>query len=176
LVREQLSDDVGVDVDLVVVHLHARSVDGSPALSTSGAAATRGHACQPLQGILRWTFAGGGPVAELTVIKWRDIPMQIVVRDDSGGSARRLLPDRFQEAVDAAAMVAGLIGSDDYTEQMMMDRSQVGEDLEAEATAAEQAVLNEWSEDQLKVAIRAGGYQGGEDVAGSGDAVRPSQD
>jgi len=115
-------------------------------------------------------------VAELTVIKWRDIPMQIVVRDDSGGSARRLLPDRFQEAVDAAAMVAGLIGSDDYTEQMKMDRSQVGDDLEAEATAAEQAVLNEWSEDQLKVAIRAGGYQDGEDVAGTGDAVRPSQD
>ena len=57
-------------------------------------------------------------MAELTVIKWRDIPMQIVVRDDAGGSARRLLPEKFQEAVDAAAMVAGLIGSDDYTEQM----------------------------------------------------------
>jgi hypothetical protein len=115
-------------------------------------------------------------VAELTVIKWRDIPMQIVVRDDAGGSARRLLPERFQEAVDAAAMVAGLIGSDDYTEQMTMDRSQVGDDLEAEASAAEQAVLDEWSEDQLKVAIRAGGYQAGEDVAGQSDAVRPSQD
>lgn len=115
-------------------------------------------------------------MADLTVIKWRDIPMQIVVRDDAGGSARRLLPDRFQEAVDAAAMVAGLIGSDDYTEQMMMDRSQVGDDLEAEATAAEQAVLAEWSEDQLKVAIRAGGYQGGDDVAGQTDAVRPSED
>jgi len=115
-------------------------------------------------------------VAELTVIKWRDIPMQIVVRDDAGGSARRLLPERFQEAVDAAAMVAGLIGSDDYTEQMSMDRSQVGDDLEAEASKAEDSVLAEWTEDQLKVAIRAGGYQGGEDVAGQSDAVRPSQD
>ena len=115
-------------------------------------------------------------MAELTVIKWRDIQMQIVVRDEAGGSARRLLPDRFQEAVDAAAMVAGLIGSDDYTEQMTMDRSQVGDDLEAEATAAERAVLDEWSEDQLKVAIRAGGYQGGDDVAGQSDAIRPSQD
>ncbi|HJX08524.1 MAG TPA: virulence factor [Actinomycetota bacterium] len=115
-------------------------------------------------------------MADLTVIKWRDIPMQIVVRDDAGGSARRLLPDRFQEAVDAAAMVAGLIGSDDYTEQMMMDRTQVGDDLEAEATVAEQAVLADWSEDQLKVAIRAGGYRGGEDVAGQTDAVRPSSE
>ena len=104
-------------------------------------------------------------------------PVEVaIVRDDAGGSARRLLPDRFQEAVDAAAMVAGLIGSDDYTEQMAMDRSQVGDDLEAEAAAAEQAVLDEWSEDQLKVAIRAGGYQGGDDVAGESDAIRPSQD
>ncbi len=115
-------------------------------------------------------------MAELTVIKWRDIPMQIVVRDDAGGSARRLLPERFQEAVDAAAMVAGLIGSDDYTEQMAMDRSAVGEDLEAEASAAEEAVLAEWTEDALKQAIRAGGYKGGEDVAGEVEAIRPSAD
>ena len=113
-------------------------------------------------------------MAELTVITWRDIPMQIVVRDDAGGSARRLLPERFQEAVDAAAMVAGLIGSDDYTEQMMMNRSPVGDDLEAEATAAEEAVLAEWTDDVLKVAIRAGGYRGGADVAGQGEAVRPA--
>ena len=115
-------------------------------------------------------------MAELTLIKWRDIPMQVVVRDDAGGSARRLLPDRFQEAVDAAAMVAGIIGSDDYTEQMQMDRRQVGDDLEAEAQAAEDAVLAEWTEDALKVAIRAGGYHGGPDVAGGSNAVRPSPD
>jgi hypothetical protein len=115
-------------------------------------------------------------MAELTVIRWREIPMQIVVRDEAGGSARRLLPERFQEAVDAAAMVAGLIGSDDYTEQMMMDRSAVGDDLEAEATAAEEAVLAEWTEDVLKQAIRAGGYKGGEDVAGTTQVVRPSSE
>ena len=115
-------------------------------------------------------------MAELTVITWRDIPMQIVVRDDDGGSARRLLPDRFQEAVDAAAMVAGLIGSDDYTEQMQMDRSTVGDDLEAEATAAEEAILTAWDDETLKTAIRSGGYKGGEDVAGQAEAVRPSGD
>jgi hypothetical protein len=115
-------------------------------------------------------------VAELTVIRWRDIPMQIVVRDDAGGSARRLLPERFQEAVDAAAMVAGLIGSDDYTEQMAMDRSAVGDDLETEASAAEEALLGEWDDEALKIAIRAGGYRGGEDVAGAAEAVRPSKE
>ena len=115
-------------------------------------------------------------MAELTVITWRDIPMQIVVRDDAGGSARRLLPERFQEAVDAAAMVAGLIGSDDYTEQMTMNRSPVGDDLEAEAQAAEDAVLAAWDDEALKVAIRAGGYRGGADVSGQGEAVRPTSE
>lgn len=106
--------------------------------------------------------------AELTVIRWRDIPMQIVVRSGDG-SARRLLPDRFQEAVDAAAMVAGLIGSDDYTEQMAMDRRPCGDDLEAEAQAEADRLEAEWTEEVVRVAIRAGGVRGG-----PGGAVRPS--
>ena len=61
-------------------------------------------------------------MAELTVIRWRDIPMQVVARASNGTSVRALLSERFQEAVDAAAMVAGLIGSDEYTAQMAMDR------------------------------------------------------
>jgi len=113
-------------------------------------------------------------VAELTIITWRDIPMQIVVRDDAGASARRLLPEKFQEAVDAAAMVAGLIGSDDYTEQMVMDRRPCGDDLEAEVQAEADRLEAAWTEDVMKVAIRAGGVEGGADVAGAVQAVRPS--
>ena len=115
-------------------------------------------------------------MAELTLIRWRDIPMQIVVRGDGGAAARRLLDDRFQEAVDAAAMVAGLIGSDDYTEQMVMDRREVDDDLEAAADAEVARIEAEWTDEVMKTAIRAGGYQGGEDVAGQTDAVRPSPD
>jgi cvfA/B/C family virulence factor len=114
--------------------------------------------------------------AELTVIRWRDIPMQLVARDDAGGSARRLLPDRFQEAVDAAAMVGGLIGSDDYTEQMVMERRPCGDDLDAEVQRAADAIEAEWTDEVLRAAIRSGGIQGGEDVAASSDAVRPAKD
>ena len=112
-------------------------------------------------------------MAELTVITWRDIPMQIVVRADDGSSARRLLPERFQEGVDAAAMVAGLIGSDDYTEQMQMHRRECGDDLEAEAQSEVDSIETEWTDDVLRHAIRAGGIKGGDDVSGS-EAVRPS--
>jgi hypothetical protein len=115
-------------------------------------------------------------MAELTVIRWRDIPMQLVARADDGTSARRLLPERFQEAVDAAAMVAGLIGSDDYTEQMRMERSPCSADLEGEVQAAQAALEEEWTDEMLRAAIRAGGIQGGPDVSGETQAVRPSSE
>lgn len=103
-------------------------------------------------------------MAQLTVIRWRDIPMQIVARGDGDAAARALLPDRFQEAVDAAAMVAGLIGSDDYTAQMRMDRRPCGDDLEDEAAQELAALETEWTEEILRDAIRSGGVQGGEPV------------
>jgi hypothetical protein len=97
--------------------------------------------------------------AELTVIHWRDIPMQLVARAPDGASARALLTDRFQEAVDASAMVAGLIGSDDYTAQMRMDKRACGDDLDAEVEVARAALEAEWTDDVLRAAIRAGGYR-----------------
>ena len=101
---------------------------------------------------------------ELTVIRWRDIPMQVVARGGRGHSARALLSDRFQEAVDAAAMVDGLIGSDEYTEQMRMDRRGCGDDLDAEVEAAAAELEADWTEEVLRATIRAGGIRGGDPV------------
>ena len=48
----------------------------------------------------------GGAVASLTIIYWRDIPSQVIVK--SGRStAKRELSERFIRAIDAAAMHAG---------------------------------------------------------------------
>jgi hypothetical protein len=98
-------------------------------------------------------------MGELTVISWRDIPMQIVARGAEGATARALLTDRFQEAVDASAMVAGLIGSDEYTDQMQMDKRGCADDLEAEVESARVAIEAEWTDEVLRAAIRAGGYR-----------------
>ena len=97
--------------------------------------------------------------AELTVIHWRDIPMQLVARAADGTTARALLSERFQESVDAAAMVAGLIGSDDYTSQMRMDKRPCGDDLDAEVEAVRTALEAEWTDEILRASIRAGGYR-----------------
>ena len=97
-------------------------------------------------------------MAELTVIRWRDIPMQVLARASDGTSARALLSDRFQEAVDAAAMVAGLIGSDDYTAQMAMDRREINDDaVQREVDAEVSRIEAEWSDDLLRSVIRTGG-------------------
>ena len=97
--------------------------------------------------------------AELTIIHWRDIPMQLVARGPEGATARALLTERFQEAVDASAMVAGLIGSDEYTDQMRMDKRTCGDDLDAEVESARAALEAEWTDEVLRAAIRAGGYR-----------------
>jgi len=52
-------------------------------------------------------------VPELTVIWWRDIPAQVTAKEGRARAARELAP-RFQEAIDSAAMRAGLIGTDAY--------------------------------------------------------------
>ena len=53
--------------------------------------------------------------AELTVIYWRDIPAQVNAADGAA-IARVQLPERFQQAIDAAAMQAGLVDADAYLE------------------------------------------------------------
>jgi len=52
----------------------------------------------------------------LSVIWWRDIPTQVVAQHGRD-TIRARLPDRFLQAVDRAAMRAGLTGSDGYLEQ-----------------------------------------------------------
>jgi len=54
-------------------------------------------------------------MASYQVLYWYDIPVQVRARDENR-RANRLLPDRFQFAVDQAAMEANLTGSDTYTD------------------------------------------------------------
>lgn len=54
-------------------------------------------------------------MASFQVLYWHDIPLQ--VRSRAGRERANVsLPSRFQDAVDAAAMLAGLTGDDAYTD------------------------------------------------------------
>ena len=50
-----------------------------------------------------------------TIIYWRDIPSQVVVKQGRN-SAKVQLSERFMEAIDKAAMRAGRQGSKEYLE------------------------------------------------------------
>ena len=55
-------------------------------------------------------------MADVTVVYWRDIPAQVIV--GRGRKAAKLpLPERFEQAIDRAAMTSGLAGTDDYLAQ-----------------------------------------------------------
>ena len=54
-------------------------------------------------------------MASVQILYWKDIPVQVRARDKNG-RASLPMPDRFQIAIDQAAMLAGLTGSDAYTE------------------------------------------------------------
>lgn len=75
-------------------------------------------------------------MASLTVLYWRDIPSQVIVKVGRR-NARRELSERFIRAIDAAAMRAGASGADAYlADWRRADAVECGDDLEAEAQAA----------------------------------------
>jgi cvfA/B/C family virulence factor len=97
-------------------------------------------------------------VGTLTVIYWRDIPAQVTAKGEAG-AARVQLTDRFQKAIDAAAMKAGLVDSDAYLDEWRQEKRECGEDVEAEA-AAEAARLEEaFDRETLLAFTRAGGVR-----------------
>jgi hypothetical protein len=98
----------------------------------------------------------------LTVIYWRDIPAQVTATV-GGRSARAQLADRFQEAIDEAAMEAGLAASDDYLNEWRRDTRPCGSDLESETAAEADRLEAFYSPEVLQALVRSGG------VASPGD-------
>ena len=52
-------------------------------------------------------------MAHYQVMYWQDIPAQVKAEDETGVQ-KAMLPSRFSEAIDAAAMAAGSTDSDAY--------------------------------------------------------------
>ena len=99
-------------------------------------------------------------MAELTVIRWRDIPAQVTAKEGRT-TARRQLPDRFQEAIDEAALRAGLFGSDEYLAEWRRDSNPCGDDLEAAVEEEAARIDAAYPADLLERLARAGGRHEG---------------
>jgi len=98
-------------------------------------------------------------VPELTVIRWRDIPAQ-VTSGTGRGATRAKLSERFQEAIDAAAMRAGLFGTDEYLSEWRRETMTCGDDLEAEVAAEAARLDAAYTGDVLERLVRNGGREG----------------
>lgn len=99
-------------------------------------------------------------MADRVVVYWRDIPAQVIVKAGRR-TARRQLTERFEQAIDRAAMRAGLTGTDAYLEQWRRaEPVSCGDDLEAEADAAAAALEAEHTVERLRELVARGGNAG----------------
>ena len=97
-------------------------------------------------------------MATYQIIYWRDIPAQVKVKGQ-GRPLSRQLPERFERAIDRAAMYAGAIGSDDYLAEW---RKGDWQEQEGEAEALLDSLVAEietsYPEERLRRLARKGGY------------------
>jgi hypothetical protein len=98
-------------------------------------------------------------MAQLTVVYWRDIPAQVIVKKGRE-SAKKQLDERFEKAIDRAAMRAKLRDTDSYlAEWRRAAPVEVSDDLEAEAAKAQAEIEAAFPEETLKVFVENGGLK-----------------
>jgi hypothetical protein len=95
----------------------------------------------------------------LTIISWRDIPAQVIAK--RGREAAKVqLSQRFQEAVDRAAMRAGKGSSDAYlADWKRSEPVPCGDDLQAEAAAEAGRLEARYTDADLERLIRSKGLE-----------------
>lgn len=97
-------------------------------------------------------------MASLTILYWRDIPAQVIAKAGRK-TAKRQLPERFEQAIDRAAMRAKLTGTDAYLEQWRKSEPQpCADDLEAAADEAFEELERTFTTDWLRAHVANDGF------------------
>lgn len=93
------------------------------------------------------------------VIYWRDIPAQVRVRDDQGQVSRPLAP-HFQQAIDDAAMRAGLTGTDAYlNEWRTSDWQSIDGDPKSAASSVVEELEANYTQERLEALVQNDGHE-----------------
>ena len=95
-------------------------------------------------------------MAKLISIYWRDIPSQVIAKKGRT-SAKVQLSERFQVAIDKAAMRAGKQGSAEYLDDWRRSYSDCGDNLDKEASEAAEKYEIEYSDDRLTLLAKEKG-------------------
>jgi hypothetical protein len=101
-------------------------------------------------------------MAQVTIVYWRDMPAQVIVGKGRRG-AKAPLPERFEQAIDRAAMRSGAAETDAYLEGFRkaapyeVDGPEDQTDADV-AKAEAQRIDAEYTPDRLKALIENGGW------------------
>ena len=105
------------------------------------------------------------------VVYWRGIPAQIRLREGKSRASRALSP-RFQEAIDQAAMRAGMAGTDAYLGEWRTSEWQAGQSpLDATADALLAELEQQFTGDRLRLLVMNKGL---EPESSTGPVARPA--
>ena len=97
-------------------------------------------------------------MAEVVIVYWRDIPAQVIVGKGRRGQ-KRILPERFEQAIDRAAMKTGEVDTDAYlAEWRKADPVTIEGDDAAVADAEAARIDAEYDRDRLKALIANDGW------------------
>ena len=97
-------------------------------------------------------------MAKRTIIFWRDIPSQVVVKKGRT-SAKKQLSKRFLVAIDRAAMRAGRQGSEEYLEDWRRQIETCQGDLQTIADTTAEELETSFSDEVLKILIKNKGLK-----------------
>jgi len=97
-------------------------------------------------------------MVDVTIVYWRDIPAQVIVGKGRRG-AKKPLPERFEQAIDRAAMKVGAAETDAYLAEWRKAAPYSVEGDAAEVAEAEATRLDtEYDQDRLKALIANDGW------------------
>ncbi len=95
---------------------------------------------------------------DVTIVYWRDIPAQVIVGKGRRG-AKRQLEERFEQAIDRAAMKVNAKESDAYLAEWRKAEPFAVEGDPSEIAEAEAARLEtEYDQDRIKTLIANDGW------------------
>ncbi len=92
-------------------------------------------------------------MAKLIITYWRDIPAQVTAKAGRK-TAKIQLTDRFQEAIDMAAMRAGKEGTDAYLEDWRREQSECSDDIQAVVKEHAQALEDKFTTELLQSVVK----------------------
>ena len=96
-------------------------------------------------------------MANVTIVYWRDIPAQVIVGKGRRGTKKQL-SERFEQAIDRAAMKSGAAGTDDYLAEWRKADPYAVDGTDADVAEAEAARLEaEYDKDRLMELINNDG-------------------